>query len=110
MKTKSLISFSVTAKLICVFVFAYAKRLVSHDAAHIYSEITSYNVEYQLPIVFHFHLLNIYFFFPSFYSLFLSLSFSFSVFLLFLCEKLIKVTLTTKGGGTSRYGFFYILQ
>ena len=29
------ISFAVTAKLICVFVFAYAKRLFSHDAAHI---------------------------------------------------------------------------
>ena len=34
-KTKALISFAVTAKLICVFVFAYAKRLFSHDAAHI---------------------------------------------------------------------------
>ena len=33
-KTKSLISFAVTAKLICVFVFAYAKCLFSHDAAH----------------------------------------------------------------------------
>ena len=33
-KTKALISFAVTAKLICVFVFAYAKRF-SHDAAHI---------------------------------------------------------------------------
>ena len=28
---------SVTAKLICVFVFAYAKRLFSHDAAHFLS-------------------------------------------------------------------------
>ena len=34
-KTKTLISFAVTAKLICVFVFAYAKRWFSHDAAHI---------------------------------------------------------------------------
>ena len=33
-KTKALISFAVTAKLICVFVFAYAKRRFSHDAAH----------------------------------------------------------------------------
>ena len=32
-KTKAKIS--VTAKLICVFVFAYAKRLFSHDAAQI---------------------------------------------------------------------------
>ena len=33
-KTKVLISFAVTAKLICVFVFAYAKCLFSQDAAH----------------------------------------------------------------------------
>ena len=30
-KTKALISFAVTAKLICVFVFAYAKIRFSHD-------------------------------------------------------------------------------
>ena len=35
MKTKALISFAVTAKLICVFVFLYAKCWFSHDAAHI---------------------------------------------------------------------------
>ena len=34
-KTKALISFAVTAKLICVFVFAYAKCWFSHDAAHL---------------------------------------------------------------------------
>ena len=34
-KTKALISFAVTAKLICVFVFAYAKCRFSHDAAQI---------------------------------------------------------------------------
>ena len=34
-KTKALISFAVTAKLVCVFVFAYANRWFSHDAAHI---------------------------------------------------------------------------
>ena len=33
MKTKALISFAVTAKLICVFDFAYAKSRFSHDAA-----------------------------------------------------------------------------
>ena len=33
-KTKALISFAVTVKLICVFVFAYAKCWFSHDAAH----------------------------------------------------------------------------
>ena len=35
-KTKALISFTVTAKLICVFVFTCAKRWFSHDAAHLY--------------------------------------------------------------------------
>ena len=34
-KTKVLISFAVTAKLICVFVFAYANIRFSHVAAHI---------------------------------------------------------------------------
>ena len=36
-RTKALISFAVTAKLICVFVFAYAKNRFSHDEAHIYA-------------------------------------------------------------------------
>ena len=35
-KTKALISFAVTAKLICVFVFAYAKSRFSHDGAQLY--------------------------------------------------------------------------
>ena len=34
-KTKALISFAVTAKLICAFVFAYADCWFSHGAAHI---------------------------------------------------------------------------
>ena len=34
-KTKALISFAVTAKLICVFLFAYAKSRFSHDEAQI---------------------------------------------------------------------------
>ena len=33
-KTKALISFAVTAKLICVFVLAYVKCWFSHDVAH----------------------------------------------------------------------------
>ena len=33
-KTKALISCAVTAQLICVFVFAYAKSRFSHDEAH----------------------------------------------------------------------------
>ena len=33
-KTKALISFTVTAKLICVFVFVYVKSRFSHDEAH----------------------------------------------------------------------------
>ena len=32
-KTKALISFAVTAKLICVFVFAYAKSLFSRSGS-----------------------------------------------------------------------------
>ena len=36
-KTKAPISFAVTAKLIYVFVFAYAKCWFSHDAACIYT-------------------------------------------------------------------------
>ena len=39
-KTKALISFAVTAKLICVFVFAYAKSLFSCDAAHFVFAVT----------------------------------------------------------------------
>ena len=35
-KIKALISFAVTAKLICVFVFAYAKSQFSHDEAQIW--------------------------------------------------------------------------
>ena len=34
-KTKALISFAVTAKLICVFVFAYAKIRFSHKEAQL---------------------------------------------------------------------------
>ena len=34
-KTKALISFAVTAKLICVFVFAYAECWFSHAAAQL---------------------------------------------------------------------------
>ena len=34
-KTKALISFADTAKLICVFIFAYAKIRFSHDAAQL---------------------------------------------------------------------------
>ena len=46
-KTKALISFAVIAKLICVFVFAYAKCFFSHDAAQMYSIVlkgASYSV------------------------------------------------------------------
>ena len=35
MKTKALISCTVTVQLICAFVFAYAKSRFSHDAIHI---------------------------------------------------------------------------
>ena len=36
-KTKVLISFAVTAKLICVFVFAYADCWFSHEVNHMTS-------------------------------------------------------------------------
>ena len=35
-KTKALISFVITAKVICIFVFAYADCWFSHEAAHLY--------------------------------------------------------------------------
>ena len=35
-KTKALISFAATARLICVFVFAYAKCWFSHDVAQLF--------------------------------------------------------------------------
>ena len=38
-KTKALISFAVTAKLICIFVFAYAKCRFSHDVAQVVGQI-----------------------------------------------------------------------
>ena len=41
-KTKALISFAVTAKLICAFVFAYEQCWFSHDKAHL-SSINSLN-------------------------------------------------------------------
>ena len=40
-KTKALISFAVTAKLICVFVFAYADCWFSHEVAHLFIHNTS---------------------------------------------------------------------
>ena len=41
MKTKVLISFAVTAKLICVFVFAYARNRFSRDEAQMIRELFS---------------------------------------------------------------------
>ena len=42
-KTKALISFAVTAKLICVFVFAYANSRFSHNPAHIMFDYYRYS-------------------------------------------------------------------
>ena len=39
-KTKALISFAVTAKLICAFVFAYANCWFSHEAAQLKNQIS----------------------------------------------------------------------
>ena len=46
--TKALISFAVTAKLICVFVFAYAKSRFSHDEAQLQSAFSHLSVDQQL--------------------------------------------------------------
>ena len=43
-KTKALISFAVTAKLICVVDFVYAKFWFSHGAAHILGTTFSGNL------------------------------------------------------------------
>ena len=44
-KTKALISFAVTAKLICVFVFAYAKSRFSHNEAD-FLKLATYILHY----------------------------------------------------------------
>ena len=52
-KTKALISLAVTAKLIRAFVFAYAKKRFSHDAAHIsFSDCCTAQAELSLRWVF----------------------------------------------------------
>ena len=43
-----MISFAVTAKLICVFVFAYAKCWFSHDVAHLSSQTVQTNISLLL--------------------------------------------------------------
>ena len=47
-KTKALISFAVTAKLICVFVLAYAKSRFSHHAAHMQESRVSLDMNHIL--------------------------------------------------------------
>ena len=47
-KTKALISFGVTTKLICVFVFAYAKCWFSHDAAQISLKVLIYVIPLKI--------------------------------------------------------------
>ena len=44
-KTKALISFAVTTKLICVFVFANAKSRFSHNEAQMIFTIKALNKE-----------------------------------------------------------------
>ena len=43
-KTKALISFAVTAKLICAFVFAYADCWFPHAAAHLFEKSINYSM------------------------------------------------------------------
>ena len=63
MKTKALISFVITAKLICIFVFAYVDCWFSHEAAHlIYFQGKYADIENEIKInkgflyVYHNHL------------------------------------------------------
>ena len=44
-KTKALISFAVTAKLICVFVFAYTNIWLSHYAAQIVFKLFIFSLQ-----------------------------------------------------------------
>ena len=55
-KTKALISFAVTAKLICAFGFAYAVCWFSHEAAHMINilfktQITNYVIKPTFDLV-----------------------------------------------------------
>ena len=45
MKVKAMMSFALTAKLICAFVFAYVKDLFSHAAAHLRTLCEHFNNE-----------------------------------------------------------------
>ena len=47
MKTKALISFAFTEKLICIFVLAYADCWFSHVAAHLFGSIHLSNAKYS---------------------------------------------------------------
>ena len=42
-KTKALISFAVTAKLTCAFIFAYAKSRFSNEAARLINKIKEFH-------------------------------------------------------------------
>ena len=44
-KTKALIRFAVTVKLICAFVFAYADFWFSHAAAHIVKPLHNFGTD-----------------------------------------------------------------
>ena len=46
-ENKAVISFAVTAKLICVFAFAYVKSRFSHDAAILIKSLTNANTLYR---------------------------------------------------------------
>ena len=50
-KTKALISFAVTAKLICAFVFTYADCWFSHAVAHIMSDLQKNDIWFYGPSI-----------------------------------------------------------
>ena len=47
-ENKVCISFAVTLKLICVFVFAYARSRFSHDEAHMMEVFFKHVLQYML--------------------------------------------------------------
>ena len=55
-KTKALISCTVTAQLICAFVFAYAKIRSPHDAAHMKVNFHQFSITTHVVAIHYYHL------------------------------------------------------
>ena len=50
-ETKAMISCTIIAQLICVFVFAYKKSRFSHEAAHSYGQVLFPVLELRFPFI-----------------------------------------------------------